>query len=255
MLYLAHCARCHGPTGQGDGPESTGLAQSARPRDFTGDNWKYNSSREAIEQVLLKGIPGTPMAAFGSTLGDQDRRQLVEFVSSMAPPAARLPNDQNQRDFVKNLVAQAGWQWSADTIQPSARLGSSVLTAPEMPLAQLLQAQPAPPTGLHFVQFWGVHCAVCVEKLPEMLQMQSAARGRGFGFQLICADEPDGRAVREFLEARGLQITSLTDLASDCKLGTDLSLLPTTLVVNSTGQVIAKYVGLFDWKRYLQITK
>lgn len=246
LLYLAHCARCHGPTGQGDGPESAELAASARPRDFTSDDWKFSSSREAIEQVLLKGIPGTPMAAFGATLGDLDRGQLVDYLQALAPPAARLPNDRQQRDFVKNLVATAGWQWSGERIAPDSRLGSSAVPSSEKQLAQVLQQSPQPPTGLHFLQFWGVHCSVCLEKLPEMLPMQSAALARGFGFQLICADEPDSLAVKQFLDDRGLALTSLTDQANGCKLGTDLTLLPTTLIVNASGHVLARYVGLFD---------
>ena len=93
LLYLSNCARCHGLEGRGDGPESTGLAVSSRPRDFKSVDWKTDARAATIEQILKKGLPGTSMAAFGSTIGEIDRLKIIRYVESLAPPAARIPNN------------------------------------------------------------------------------------------------------------------------------------------------------------------
>jgi cytochrome c oxidase cbb3-type subunit 2 len=62
------CIACHGESGHGDGPSSRGLVDSlgrpVRPADLTSGLFKSGQSPEDLVRVVLKGIPGTPMAAF-----------------------------------------------------------------------------------------------------------------------------------------------------------------------------------------------
>ncbi len=66
------CAACHGATGRGDGPSSSTLIDSIgrplRPPDMTTGRFKSGQSAEDLCRVLLRGIPGTPMAAFEASL-------------------------------------------------------------------------------------------------------------------------------------------------------------------------------------------
>lgn len=61
-LYAANCAACHQPTGQGVPPAFPALAGSEL---VAGDP-------AAVVEVILKGRPGTAMAAFGGQLSDLD---------------------------------------------------------------------------------------------------------------------------------------------------------------------------------------
>lgn len=58
-LFAAHCAACHGSTGQGDGPAA--IALSVRPRDFRNEPFRYVSTlsgvptREDLVQTIRSG--------------------------------------------------------------------------------------------------------------------------------------------------------------------------------------------------------
>lgn len=249
LVYLSHCVRCHGANGEGDGPEIANLpAESPRPRNFRDADWKFEATPESIESVLRQGIGGTSMAAFGSTLGETDLNNVVAYVASLAPPDARIPIANGQREMVRELVNNHGWQWSSDQVDQSSNIISTENTTNTISLQDWVKSKNKPETNLYFIQVWGVNCAICLEKLPEMPAMKQAVEGRGFGFSLLCADQPDANAVELFLKSQALQMTSLTDSQQAFQLATDLTLLPTTLLMNRQGQIIARKTGLFNWK-------
>lgn len=247
LIYLANCARCHGVEGDGNGPEAASLAREARPRNFKSDDWKFDSRPETIQRVLSQGIPNTAMAAFGQTMSDPDRRNVADYLSSIATPAARVQNDHGQRNFLKSLVASSGWHWASGRISFDTALGNTDPAHPEITFGDLLKSNKRPASGLHLVQFWGVHCAVCLEKLPEIPEIKQKFDSYGFGFHLVCADEPDQKTVSNFLSGRGLKISSLTDKSNGFKLATDLSLLPVTLIIDHDGRMIARFTGVPNW--------
>lgn len=72
-LYLEHCARCHGPTGRGDGPEADSLRY--RPTDLTllsrGAGGRFPAAR--LTRVIdgrrpLEGHGGAEMPMWGDLL-------------------------------------------------------------------------------------------------------------------------------------------------------------------------------------------
>ncbi len=83
------CARCHGDEGRGDGPSAPTLkddwGQQIRPADLSRP-WTFNggASREDIFRSISTGLNGTPMAGFSSALSEQQRWQLVDFITSLA---------------------------------------------------------------------------------------------------------------------------------------------------------------------------
>lgn len=83
-LYQEHCVICHGISGSGTGAASR--LQVPYPRDFRAGIFKWKSTarsekptREDVSQVLVKGIPGTPMPSF-RTLPPSEREALVDYV-------------------------------------------------------------------------------------------------------------------------------------------------------------------------------
>lgn len=83
-LYREHCAHCHGVTGGGAGPTASIL--NPYPRDFRLGKFKFKSTplRKAptdhdLENILIKGIPGTAMPSF-RTLPPEEIDALVDYV-------------------------------------------------------------------------------------------------------------------------------------------------------------------------------
>lgn len=80
-VYLEHCAKCHGESGDGDG-----TADLERPaRSFLDGGYSYGNTAEAIRRSIRHGIPGTAMPAFQETLSPEEIAKLAEFVASLGP--------------------------------------------------------------------------------------------------------------------------------------------------------------------------
>jgi mono/diheme cytochrome c family protein len=86
-LYDAQCASCHGVTGKGDG--KGGALLKPLPSDFTDATWKHGQSDGEIFTVIRDGAKQTGMRAYGSRLAANDLWNLVNYVRSLAPKAAK----------------------------------------------------------------------------------------------------------------------------------------------------------------------
>jgi copper transport protein len=88
-LYQQSCVTCHGISGRGDGPLARGL--NPRPADL-----RVHVAQHTEAQLWLwvsDGVPGTAMPAFRSSLSDEDRWHIVNYLRSQfaATTAARQP--------------------------------------------------------------------------------------------------------------------------------------------------------------------
>ena len=84
------CAECHGPLGKGDGPSAPGLEDDSGlpivPRDFTdAAQFVGDSNPKGVYQTFTTGLDGTPMPSFADFLGEDQRWQLVWYVTSLRP--------------------------------------------------------------------------------------------------------------------------------------------------------------------------
>jgi mono/diheme cytochrome c family protein len=89
VLFAARCVRCHGPDGDGNGPEAARL--DPRPRDLRQGHYKLRSTEAGtppldsdLERTILRGIPGTAMQ--GNPLSAQQLKELVAFVKTLRLP-------------------------------------------------------------------------------------------------------------------------------------------------------------------------
>ncbi len=81
-LDMEHCASCHGETGDGKGNE-----ELERPaRSFLLGGYSYANTQNAVRRSVIHGIPGTPMPAFGATLGADEINAVADYVISLGPP-------------------------------------------------------------------------------------------------------------------------------------------------------------------------
>ena len=84
------CAECHGPLGKGDGPSAPGLEDDSGllivPRDFTdAAQFVGDSSPKGVYRTFTTGLDGTPMPSFADFLDEDQRWQLVWYVTSLRP--------------------------------------------------------------------------------------------------------------------------------------------------------------------------
>lgn len=80
-LFRDHCARCHGPSGRGDGPEGAGLPRL--PADLTGAHVLHHTAGDLF-WWLSNGIPGSGMPPFGGELTEAERWDLINFLRALS---------------------------------------------------------------------------------------------------------------------------------------------------------------------------
>jgi copper transport protein len=80
-LYLANCATCHGGAGEGDGPTADGWLP---PLPGLGSVVPELTDGTLAYRVAV-GTAGTRMPAFASTLSENDRWDLVNYLRSLWP--------------------------------------------------------------------------------------------------------------------------------------------------------------------------
>jgi copper transport protein len=80
-LYRANCQSCHGPDGAGDGPAAGGLG---RPPEDLANIVPHRLDGE-LAWTIGAGVAGTQMPAFGTTLLDGERWELVTYLRSRWP--------------------------------------------------------------------------------------------------------------------------------------------------------------------------
>ena len=73
-IYLANCASCHGPEGDGRGPVDTLPAAGALSESIA------DLSEAEVSYRIASGLAGTPMPAFAAILTEQERWDLVSYL-------------------------------------------------------------------------------------------------------------------------------------------------------------------------------
>jgi mono/diheme cytochrome c family protein len=86
--YQTLCASCHGPRGAGDGPAGAGLEPKPARHD---DGATMNAlSNEHLFRVIAEGgaaVGKSPrMAPWGGALSDDEIRDVIAFLRSLAQP-------------------------------------------------------------------------------------------------------------------------------------------------------------------------
>ena len=82
-VYRANCTSCHGSTGAGDGPMASALVRL--PADL-GTIVPHRLDGE-LAWTVGAGIAGTQMPAFGTTLLENERWELVAYLRDQWPGA------------------------------------------------------------------------------------------------------------------------------------------------------------------------
>ncbi len=109
--YAAQCARCHGATGQGDGPDAKGLTPKPPP---LGNSVAMRDRTPAIQyRIVSVGVSGTQMAAFGNALTPDERWDVVWYLQAMRGTTAG-PAPEGEGLFIQRCAACHGTSGGSD---------------------------------------------------------------------------------------------------------------------------------------------
>jgi peroxiredoxin len=98
------------------------------------------------------------------------------------------------------------------------------------------------------VNFWATSCVTCVKEMPDMVATYNKYKAQGLEFVAVAMqyDRPD--YVLNFAEQRKLPFTVALDSAGDiARQFGDVTLTPTTFLIDKQGRIIKTYVGAPDF--------
>jgi mono/diheme cytochrome c family protein len=87
-IFADKCARCHGATAKGDGPDLKRLQAATSPDDWTDKDTNQGLTDDFITSMVTRGGKANGksriMPAFGDKLSPQQIQDLIAFLRSVA---------------------------------------------------------------------------------------------------------------------------------------------------------------------------
>jgi len=106
------------------------------------------------------------------------------------------------------------------------------------------------------VNFWATSCVTCVKEMPAMVDTYNKFKDQGLEFVAVAMqyDRPD--YVLNFAQQRALPFKVALDSAGDlARQFGDVTLTPTTFLIDKQGNIIKTYVGEPDFEAVHKLIK
>ena len=81
-IYQEHCLRCHGPNGEGDGPDASSLIVS--PVNFQSLESRSKSDEE-LRSAIIWGFAFSPMHGWWDKLSKEEVWSVIHYIRQLAP--------------------------------------------------------------------------------------------------------------------------------------------------------------------------
>ncbi|NIQ40372.1 MAG: redoxin domain-containing protein [Proteobacteria bacterium] len=98
-----------------------------------------------------------------------------------------------------------------------------------------------------FLNIWATWCAPCREEMPSIEKLHQHFKGQDLVVIAVSVDMADIRIVKNFIERHNYTFTVLHDPRGDTMEWFHVRLIPVTYLINRSGKIIGKAVGLRDW--------
>jgi peroxiredoxin len=99
------------------------------------------------------------------------------------------------------------------------------------------------------VNFWATSCATCVKEMPQMVETYNKFKDQGLEFVAVSMNYDPPNYVINFAETRKLPFKVAMDTSGEiAKAFGDVTLTPTTFLIDKDGKIIRRYVGEPDFK-------
>ena len=96
------------------------------------------------------------------------------------------------------------------------------------------------------VHFWAVWCGPCRAELPEFVEFARAHEGERLRWVAV-ANDPSFDVVDEHLRNAGIELDTLLDPRGATMSSWQVNAIPTTIVLDGSGNELARYVGAQNW--------
>ena len=98
------------------------------------------------------------------------------------------------------------------------------------------------------VNFWATSCVTCVKEMPQMVETYNKYKAQGLEFVAVAMQYDPPNYVLNFTETRQLPFKVAIDSAGDiARQFGDVTLTPTTFLIDKNGKIIKRYVGEPDF--------
>jgi peroxiredoxin len=98
------------------------------------------------------------------------------------------------------------------------------------------------------VNFWATSCTVCVAEMPAMADTFLRYRDRGFSLVAVAMQHDAPSRVVHFSQSRGLPFpVAIDNTGAVARAWGDVSLTPTSFLVNQNGRVVRRFQGAPDF--------
>ena len=100
------------------------------------------------------------------------------------------------------------------------------------------------------VNFWATDCPVCIKEMPQLIETYQKFKSRGFETVAVAMRYDPPVRVLQFSEQRALPFKVAFDpVGEHAKAFGDLTLTPTTFVIDKRGNIVYRVLGEPDFKK------
>jgi peroxiredoxin len=101
------------------------------------------------------------------------------------------------------------------------------------------------------VKFWATGCPVCVKEMPDMVRTYNRYRDRGLEFIAVAMQHDPPNYVVRYAESNRLPFkVALDPMRELAKAYGDVTLTPTTFVIDRRGNIVSRTQGETDLARF-----
>ncbi len=93
------------------------------------------------------------------------------------------------------------------------------------------------------LDFWATWCPPCKAEIPHFVRLQSKYRGQGLEVVGLALDAGGAKDVRPFAEDHGVNYTMLIGNEDVTKAYGNITMIPTTFVIDRNGKIRHRFVG------------
>jgi len=106
------------------------------------------------------------------------------------------------------------------------------------------------------VNFWATSCVTCVQEMPKLVEAQTKYGPRGYVTVAVAMSYDHPNNVAAFAKARQLPFRMALDTTGDVarRFG-NVSVTPTTLLIDRRGRVLKRYVGEPEWPQFERLVE
>lgn len=95
------------------------------------------------------------------------------------------------------------------------------------------------------INFWATWCAPCRVEIPDLIALQEELGSEAFDVVGISVDQGDPQEVKEYVQSMNINYPILIDDGEVADAFGGVYALPTTFVIDKTGKITHKTIGIF----------